>query len=69
MVATRSEMLEELLGLECRCGNTKRSGMSFCRRCFLLLPRKLKHDLYKLMGNGYEGAYRDSVACLIKETT
>jgi hypothetical protein len=51
----------ELLGLECRCSNTKKGGMSLCHVCWFRLPRDLQRSLYKLIGAGYQAAY--TAAC------
>lgn len=54
-----TETLEAVRGLRattCRCGESKRRGMSFCRRCYYLLPRPLRGRLYSPIGNGYEAA-------------
>ncbi|MFA4971801.1 MAG: hypothetical protein WC683_04260 [bacterium] len=59
---TAAELRDELLGRECQCGKTKGAGKSFCYSCFMRLPRKIKHDLYKLIGDGYEEAYKQARA-------
>lgn len=59
------EMRGSLLGYECRCGNTKASGKSFCRECWNRLPRDIGRRLYRLIGDGYEAAY--TAACRFLE--
>jgi hypothetical protein len=54
---TSIEMRDSLLGIECRCGERKLGGMSFCRDCWMRLPRAMGRALYKLIGDGYEAAY------------
>lgn len=53
-----------LRSTECRCGNAKKSGHSFCYRCFYRLPYEFQKTLYKPVGRGYEEAYEQSVAHL-----
>ncbi len=53
-----TDLLRELAGNFCRCGNCKRTGHSFCRPCFLSLPHDLRDHLYRLAGAGYELAFK-----------
>lgn len=39
------------------CGRVKQSSQSFCYKCFKCLPTKLRNDLYKRFGEGYEEAF------------
>jgi hypothetical protein len=55
-----------LKSLECHCGRRKSRGMSFCMRCFHLLPLDLRRALYRKIGDGYEAAYREACARLAK---
>lgn len=50
-------LLTELRGSECRCGNIKKPDMTLCGFCYRTLPRDLQNALYKRMGHGYENAY------------
>ena len=54
-------LLEELKSEECQCGNPKKSGNSFCYRCYSSLPSHLQRSLYRNFGNGYEEAYEESI--------
>ena len=60
-VLSAREMRDSLLGIECRCGRTKKGGMSLCRECWNRLPREMGRALYRLIGDGYEAAY--TAAC------
>lgn len=51
------ELIIELNGELCRCGKTKASGQTFCRRCYFALPRPMRSALYRRVGAGYEAAY------------
>ena len=56
---TKTALRNLILSLECRCGNTKRAGMAFCRGCWDTLPPGRMHtDLYKLIGVGFGEAYQ-----------
>ncbi len=62
-----NQAVEELLGTECKgCGGSKSSRMSHCRKCYFALPKYLRHDLYKRVGEGYEEAYEKSLKSLHK---
>lgn len=61
---TQQELVRELHSESCRCGKTKRPGLTFCYRCFEVLPLSLKKALYSKMGAGYEEAREQSVECL-----
>ena len=57
----RKSILEDFLGTECSgCGGVKRTRMSHCGKCYYKLPKKMKSDLYKLFGQGYEEAFAES---------
>jgi len=56
--------LTELRGEECFCGRKKKSGYSFCFRCYKSLPRHMQQDLYCVVGDGYEEAYDAAVEWL-----
>lgn len=51
----------ELESEECFCGRAKKSGKSFCYRCFTELPYEMRRALYKRIGDGYEAAYDAAV--------
>lgn len=52
------ELVRELRGEICRCGQPKASRQTFCRDCYYALPRHLRNDLYKPLGSGYAEAYQ-----------
>lgn len=56
------DLIAELIGTQCRCGATKESRQTFCKRCYFRLRKDLQRRLYRRMGHGYEEAYRDAVA-------
>ncbi len=49
--------ITELKSDECQCGRSKKPGLSFCPRCFYLLPPYMRTDLYQKIGHGYEESY------------
>lgn len=51
------ELIRELNGNRCRCGETKAEGQTFCRRCYYQLPKAMRSALYRRVGAGYEEAY------------
>jgi hypothetical protein len=51
------DLVEELRGTTCRCGNHKAHVQTFCRECYYSLPKRLRAALYHLIGDGYEEAY------------
>lgn len=56
----------EYMGCLCQCGKSKKARMSFCPNCFFRLPDKLRKNLYKTFGRGYEEAYDAAVEYLNK---
>ena len=56
----------EIRGVECQCGNFKRSKQTFCRSCYSKLPINMQNDLFKTIGDGYEEAYDQAVTFLKK---
>ena len=56
--------LEELKSEECFCGKTKKSGMSFCYKCYSSLSKDMQRDLYQRIGDGYGEAYDKAVEWL-----
>lgn len=55
------KLLNEFEGTRCRCGARKMRRQSFCRRCYYSLPKKLRINLYRRIGRGYEEAYQVAV--------
>ena len=53
-----------LLSAECECGRAKKSGNSFCNRCYKALPKYLQRRLYRRVGEGYEEAHGEARAIL-----
>lgn len=49
--------IRELNALFCFCGGQKEPTRSFCRRCYFLLPNKLRRGLYKTLSDGYAEHY------------
>lgn len=58
------DLVRELRGNKCRCGEGKPSGKTFCYNCYHSLPDELKKRLYKRIGQGYEEAHAEAVAIL-----
>lgn len=51
------------VGLRCEaCGGAKRKYNAFCTACYYRLPRALRRSLYQRFGEGFEEAYRVSIA-------
>ena len=46
------------------CGDAKRRAQTLCYRCYKRLPRRMQHDLYRLLGDGYEEAVAAALAHL-----
>lgn len=59
-----TDIIAELQGTVCRCGRHKRSGETFCSRCYFRLPPPLRSPLYRRVGDGYDEAYSAAVAYL-----
>ena len=57
-------LLEELKSEECACGAYKKSGMSFCYKCYSSLPNDHQKPLYSQFGRGYEEAYEQATMWL-----
>jgi len=60
----RRVYLEALDRLKCQCGRVKQRGNSLCSKCYWRLPRAMRRDLYRKMGQGYEAAYDAAVQFL-----
>jgi hypothetical protein len=58
----RKFYIDSLTSEECLCGRKKKSGMTFCYRCYKSLGRDMQKDLYQRMGDGYEAAV--DAACI-----
>jgi hypothetical protein len=63
---TDLELIQELVGQTCFCGNIKSQGMSFCRSCYFSLPVNMRYDLYKRPGKGYREAHEVAVYFLVE---
>jgi hypothetical protein len=50
-------ILSELKSETCYCGSPKKSRETFCKRCYFLLPNRLRRALYSQWGSGYVEAY------------
>ncbi len=53
----QKRLIEALISTKCRCGNAKASKQTFCRTCYLSLPKQIRQALYKRISQGYEEAY------------
>ena len=62
------ELIRELMGTKCRCGEPKGRGNPFCRPCYLSLTREVRNDLNKPIGEGYEAAYAHACRVLDRAT-
>ena len=61
---SKAELISELNGQDCRCGNKKAHGHTFCGGCFHSLSKPQQIHLYRRMGQGYEAAYAEAVKTL-----
>lgn len=64
--APKFDYVRELIGTACRCGAPKKTRMTFCTRCYFALPKRMRDNLYRDVGSGYEQAY-DAAAKLLDE--
>jgi len=55
---------DELMSDDCACGMPKKSGRSFCYKCYISLPKDMRRDLWLRIGDGYEAAYEAAVKYL-----
>lgn len=62
--ATKSDLIAELAGEVCRCGNRKKARQTFCGRCYYTLSKTQRSALYSPVGRGYAEAYGDALATL-----
>jgi hypothetical protein len=67
MTAEQIRLVRELRGEVCQCGKKKRVRQTFCYADYKRLPQSLQSALYKRIGEGYEAAYRESLAFLTGE--
>lgn len=51
---------QELQGEVCVCAGRKKSGESFCRRCYFTLPGRMRQALYRAFSSGYVEAYDEA---------
>lgn len=58
------KLYEKLMSHTCQCGMAKEARNSFCRNCYYHLPREMRKQLYRAIGDGYAKAYDDAVAHL-----
>ena len=58
------DSLELLKSTTCKCGGFKKAKQAFCYNCFKLFPAKIQQDLYKRIGDGFEGAVDDALKFL-----
>ena len=62
----RKFYIESLASDQCLCERPKKSGFSFCYRCYRTLPVDMQRALYRRMGDGYEEAVNE--ACQYLQT-
>ena len=67
MTAEQHNLVRELRGTACRCGNVKHSMQTFCAGCYYKLPGEMRRALYRRMGDGYEDAYSAAAKRLFPE--
>lgn len=60
MRSSSHDLIAELKGTLCRCGQQKLNGNTFCKSCYFGLPPKLRRALYNRVGEGYEKAYAEA---------
>ena len=65
MTENEEKLVRELRGTKCRCGRAKLAGRTFCRQCYLTLPKDLQKGLYVRLSNGYEQAVDKALAFLV----
>lgn len=58
------QLIEELGGTVCRCGQPKQAGNTFCYGCYSSLSPERKVALCRRIGRGYEPAYERACAVL-----
>lgn len=65
---TLNELVRELRGTTCRCGERKVRGETFCSACYFSLPKDIRIRLIKRFGDGYEQAYASACNVLDKSS-
>jgi hypothetical protein len=58
------QILQDLDGETCLCGEKKERGNSFCRPHYYKLPTHKRRALYRRVGRGYEQAFEDAAKIL-----
>lgn len=53
----------------CACGGEKPRRTSFCKKCYVLLPQKLRNQLYEPFSEGYADHYVEAIEWLKANTT
>lgn len=64
MSLTKTDLIKELAGAQCRCGKAKRRATTFCTGCYFSLTQRMQLSLYQKMGAGYEEAYEEAIKYL-----
>lgn len=60
-----NEIFDIFNGQNCPgCGGRKNRANAFCVSCFRSLPYKMRQDLYKRFGSGFEEAFETALAHL-----
>jgi hypothetical protein len=63
-----SKQMGVLRSRTCSCGRSKRKLRSFCRKCYLRLPLKLRKNLYTRTSEAYDIAFQHAQQYLEKQT-
>jgi hypothetical protein len=56
--------MQVLKGKQCQCERPKKRRHAFCFGCYSRLPRDMRKDLYRPIGNGFAEAYEAAVKYL-----
>lgn len=67
MTLERTTIIREIRGKECRCGQKKQVGRSFCSACYYSLLQKDRDALYRPFGEGYEEAFQAALLVLVEK--
>jgi hypothetical protein len=67
MTTEQYGMMLELRGRVCACGSDKWARTTFCGKCFHSITRDMRKALYNRIGNGYERAYSEARAELVRQ--
>jgi hypothetical protein len=57
LLNARRKLVKYLMGEVCRCRGPKKAGMTFCSECVKLCPAKDRANLWRKIGEGFEGPY------------